>query len=197
MKNSVSRLTFVLAAAGLALCLGGCGGAPDQYFRLGTDGPAPVGSAGLAVGVGPVTLPAYLDRGEVVFMSGANEVQIPAKVHWAGTLSDNVTRALATDLGRQIGSSNVLPYPWGANVKLRYQVSVDVRQFHAVSGGEAVLDAAWRIQTPEDGQVLHRQNVSLHERIVGDGYEPVITAESRLVERLAETIGRSLPGGRR
>lgn len=197
MKNLVSRLTLLLSSAGAALCLAGCGGAQDQYFRLSAGGLAPVGSAGIAVGVGPVTLPAYLDRGEVVFMSGANEVQIPSKVHWAGTLSDNVTRALATDLGGQIGSSNVLPYPWGANVKLRYQVTVDVRQFHAVSGGEAVLDVAWRIQSPEDGQVIRRQNVSLHERIMGDGYEPVITAESRLVERLAETIGRSLPGGRR
>ena len=186
----------LLALTGLALCLAGCGGAQDQYFRLSVWSPAPTGSAGMAVGVGPVTLPAYLDRGELVFMSGANEVQIPAKVHWAGTLQDNITRTLAADLGRGIGSSNVLPYPWGANVKLRYQVTVDVRQFHAVSGGEAILEAAWRIQSPEDGQVLRRQNVRMHERIVGDGYEPVVMAESRLVERLAETISRSLPGGR-
>ncbi len=178
------------------LLLAGCGGAKDQYFRLSASGPAPVGSSGLAVGIGPVTLPAYLDRPEVVFMSDANQVQIPAKVSWAGTLQDNLVRTLASDVGRELRSGRVVPYPWGANLKLRYQVTVDVRQFHAISGGEAVLDVAWRIETPADRQVLRNENGSFREKVVGDGYAPVVTAESKLVEQLAGAISRSLPGRR-
>ena len=181
---------------GLSVLLSGCGGAKDQYFRLSTSGPVPVGSSGLAVGVGPVTLPAYLDRPELVFMSDANQVQIPAKVSWAGTLQDNFVRTLASDVGRELRSGRVVPYPWGTNLKLRYQVTVDVRQFHAVSGGEAVLDVTWRIETPAERQVLGSHSGSFRESVAGDGYAPVVAAESKLVEQLAGAIRRSLPGGR-
>ncbi len=73
---------------------------------------------------------------------------------------------------------------------------MDVRQFHAVSGGDAVLDVSWRFEAPETRRVLRRENGSFHEKIIGDGYEPVVAAESRLVEQLAEVISRSLPNRR-
>ena len=196
MKPTYLQIQRACVLLLLALILAGCGSSKDQYFRLSADGPALLGSSGIAVGVGPVTLPAYIDRSELVFMTSANEMQVPSKVYWAGTLQDNFVRTLATDVGRRLGSANVVPFPWGANVKQRYQVVVDVRQFHAVSGGEAVLEVAWRVQSPEDQQVLRRQNASFHEKIVGDGYEPVVAAESKLVEELAEAISRSLPARR-
>jgi uncharacterized lipoprotein YmbA len=69
---------------------------------------------------------------------------------------------------------------------------VDIRQFHAISGGDAILDVAWRVQIPQTGEIIHRQNGSFRERIAGDGYEPVVAAESRLVAQLADAVAGSL-----
>lgn len=179
----------------LALLLPACG-SPDQYYRLSASGPAPLRPSGLAVGIGPVNLPGYIDRPELVFQSDAHAYQVPAKVRWAGPLQENFTRVLATAAGRRLASGNVLPFPWPANAKLRYQVSVEVRQFHAVSGGEAVLEASWRVEEPTARRLIRTRNGSFTERIAGDGYGPVVAAESRLVEQLAQAISASLaPGG--
>jgi uncharacterized lipoprotein YmbA len=190
MKNSLPRRCWPVLFGAL-LCLSGCGG-KERYFRLSSDGPAILPATGLLVLVGPVTLPTYVDRAELVFQSSDNQFQVPSNVHWTGSLQENFTRVLATDLGRRLHSGNVLIFPGPPTLKPRYQVVVDVRQFHAISGGDAVLDVAWRVQIPQTGEIIHRQNGSFRERIAGDGYAPVVAAESRLVAQLAQAVGRSL-----
>ena len=172
--------------------LAGCGGASEQYFRLRADAPAPLTAAGPSVGIGPVTLPGYVDRAELVFQSDDYQFQIPAKVRWAGTLSENFTRTLAADVASRLGSGNVLTYPFPASARPRVQVSVTVQQFHAISGGEAILEASWQTEDPATRRVRRRQNVRFTERIVGDGYDPVVAAESRLVARLADSVAASV-----
>jgi uncharacterized lipoprotein YmbA len=191
MKPFLSRCLPVVVGLSLALWLAGCGG-KELYYRLSSDGPAILPARGIMVVVGPVSLPTYIDRAELVFQSANNQFQVPPNVHWAGTLQENFTRVLATDLGRRLHSGNVLVYPAPPTLKPRYQVVVDVRQFHAVSGGDAILDVDWRIQAPETNAIVHRQNGSFRARIAGDGYEPVVAAESQLLAQLADAVAQSL-----
>ena len=100
------------------------------------------------MGLGPVALPAYIDRAQLVYQSGTNEFQVPSKASWAGPLGENVTQVLADDLGQHLHSGNVLRYPWAPNSKLRYQVVVNVEQFHSISGQEAILDVSWLVEEP-------------------------------------------------
>ncbi len=178
----------------LALLLAGCGGGQQQYFRLSAIGPATVRDGGLGVGVGPVTLPAYVDRAELVFQSGDNEFQVPANAHWTGSLQGNVTQTLAEDLGRRLGSGNVAPSPWPANTPMRFQVIVNIGQFHAISGSGAILDVSWQVADPATHAVLRRRNAHLEEKVDGDGYAAVVAAESRLLDQLAAQIATSLRG---
>jgi uncharacterized lipoprotein YmbA len=127
-----------------------------------------------------------------VFQSGANEFQVPAKVHWAGSLSENIAHVLATDLGRLLGSGDVAAAPWPAGSAPRYQVTVEIAHFHAISGEAAVLEASWRVETGDDHQVLRHRNGSFRAPISGDGYAAVVAAESDLLEQLAEAIRHSL-----
>ena len=190
MKTKLPLVAAVLAAA---LLSGGCGGQPAEYFRLSAvTGGSSTRAGGVAVGVGPVTLPAYIDRTQLVFQSGTNEFQVPAKASWAGPLGENVTQVLADDLGRHLHSGNVLRYPWPANASLRYQVVVNVEQFHSISGREALLDVSWLVEEPASRQILSRHKASFHEPIQGDGYGPVVAAESELLDQLAEAMARSV-----
>jgi uncharacterized lipoprotein YmbA len=191
MKPFLTRGVPAVSAALLLLLLAGCGG-HEEYFRLSADGPAVLPSTGMSLVCGPVALPTYVDRAELVFQTSDNEFQVPANVHWTGTLLENFTHVLATDLGRRLHSGNVLVYPAPPTLHPRYQVAVDVRQFHAISGGDAILDVDWRVQVPATGEILRRRNGSFHERISGDGYAPVVSAESRLVAQLADAIAQSL-----
>ena len=189
LRSFVPRHLLLLSAFAL---LAGCGGGGQKYYSLSADGAAPVGTGGVSVGVGPVTLPGYLDRAELVFQSSTNEYQIPTTAHWTGSLKDNITSVLATDLGERLHSGNVVSFPWDQKAKLHYQVTVDVAQFQAISGQGAVLNVTWRVLDGTGANVISRHNASFQERIDGDGYDPVVAAESRLLGKLAAAMAASL-----
>lgn len=185
-----SRLLLCL---GLCSLLSACGGAGENYYRLNATAAAPTGGSGsgLSVSVGPVSLPSYIDRAEVVFASGPNEFQIPTNALWVGPLRENISRTVAVDLGRILGSREVRA-GLESGFKPRYRVALDIRQFHGVSGQEAILDLSWRIHSSASGQTISRHSASFHEPIIGDGYGPLVEAESRLLEQAAAAIAKSL-----
>ncbi len=175
----------------LAACLVSCGSS-QEFFQLSATAAASTSSpSGSSIAVGPISLPNYVDRSELVFQDGANEFQVPSNASWVGSLPENVSRVLAEDLGRILHSSRVRT-SLESGVTPRYQIAVDVRQFHGISGQEAILDVSWRVQSGGGG-VLLRQSGIFHEPIVGDGYAPVVAAQSRLLEQLAAAIAQSLP----
>lgn len=181
---------LLLICAGL---LTACGGAGENYYRLSATAPAARGTSasGLSVAIGPVKLPSYIDRAEIVFASGPNEFQIPTNALWIGSLQENIARTVASDLGHILGSGNVRA-GLEAGFKPRYRVALDLRQFHGISGQEAILELSWRIQDGASGAQLSRHSASFREPIIGDGYDPLVAAESRLLAQAAAAIARSL-----
>ena len=167
-------------------------GSSDHFYRLSAEAPASRGQSSLSLGVGPIALPSYVDRTELVYQSGPNEFQVPPNERWAGSLRDNMSQVLATDLQRILGAREVLAYPWPAGRGPHYQIVADVRQFHGVSGDDAVLDLSWQVINTTTNQSSPRHSASLQEPIHGDGYAAVVAAESRLLGRCAEEMARSL-----
>ena len=178
---------FVLA---VTLFLAACA-APKSYYVLTPEGPAPSGG-GMAVGVGPVSLAGYLDRANLVFQESGNRMAVAESHRWAGDLEENVARVTATNLGRRLGTGNVRTYPWGSDSELRYQVSLDIRQLHGTAGGEAVLDAAWRVYSLPDRRMVASKSWSGSEPLKADGYDELAAAQSRLLGRLASEIAATL-----
>ncbi|MEO5717960.1 MAG: PqiC family protein [Chthoniobacterales bacterium] len=186
MWNKILPFVF----AGL---LSACGGAGENYYRLSATAPASRGASAsaLSVAIGPVTLPSYIDRAEIVFASGPNEFQIPTNALWIGSLQENIARTVASDLGQVLGSSNVRA---GSELGFnpRYRVALDLRQFHGISGQEAILELSWRVKDGASGASLSRHSATFHETIIGDGYNPLVAAESRLLGQAAAAIAKSL-----
>jgi len=56
------------------------------------------GSAEPRPGVGPVTLPPYLDRSQIVMSDRANELNLAEFDQWAESLQTNFTRVLGENL---------------------------------------------------------------------------------------------------
>ena len=183
--------TRLFTAGVFALLLAGCG-SKQEYYRLSAAPPAATqGGSSLSLGVGPISLPSYIDRSELVFQSGPNEFQIPPNVSWAGSLQENIAAVLARDLQAELGAKEILTYPWPAGRSPRRRVVLEVRQFHGISGSEAILETGWRIEDASS-QTIYRGSGAFREPIEGDGYGAVVAAESRLLEQCASTIAKSL-----
>lgn len=159
-----------------------------NFYVLSPGGQAPA-RGGMGLGVGPVDVADYLvERPYIVFQSSPNKMEISDLHEWAGSLRDDFSRVLASNLGRLKNSGNVRTYPWDREKDLKYQIAVDVRQFHGTADGDALLEASWRVYQLPDSRLVTSKTTTLREPLSGDGFEALVAAQSRLVDQLAQNI---------
>jgi len=147
---------FILLGLAL-LALTGCpGNAPTRLYVLTatTDKPASTSPQGVAIGVGPITLPKYLDRPQIVTRVAANSLDQANLDQWGGDLNDNITRVVATNLSNLLATDRVSLYPWKDGAPVDFQVTMDISRFEQDKDGSAVLNVFWSIVNPKDGTVL-------------------------------------------
>lgn len=176
----------------LCLFFAACGAGPKSYYMLTADGAAPTGSSGMGIGVGPVTLAEYIDRPNLVVQEQTNQVGIASDHRWAGALDASIARVTSTNLGRRMGTGNIRTYPWPRDEGLRYQVTIDVREFHGGADGHAVIEAGWRAYALPERRMIASRNFTAREPLEKDGYQPLVAAQSRLLSQLADDIASSL-----
>lgn len=181
--------TILLACA--AIMLGGCANNAQKSYFLEADGPAPSG-AGMMLGIGPIRIPEYLARREIAIETGPHELDYAYDHLWAGRLEQQVGAALGQNLGRRLGTGSIQQYPWDSQTPVHYQVSVDIRRFHANESGTAVLEASWRIYDLQAKRLVTSRSSSMEEKLAGDGYGAATAAQSRLISHLADAIAAAL-----
>lgn len=183
----MNRFLILLAA----LLLGGCAQPAKSFYVLTAGGPAPSGG-GIGIGVGPVVIAEYLDRVNLVTQESDNKLGVSESQRWAGDLTALITRVTAVNLGRQLHSGNVRTYPWQTDSEISYQVTLDVRQLHSQADGFAVCEIGWRAYSLPDRRLKASKTFTDREPLGSDGYDASVAAQSRLLERLAESVAASL-----
>ncbi len=145
------------------------------------------------IGVGPLLIPDYIDRSEIVFQSSPNKFEIPPGHLWAGSLRNTMLSVIGTNLSRQLNSTQVRTYPWEPGASLDYSIAIDVQQFHAQTGGDAILEATWRLYDESSRRIVSQRHTNLKRPLEADGYEAVVVAQSKLLSDLASEIGNAIP----
>src|SRR5215831_11920805 len=104
----VSRTVRLLSLAAAVTVAAGCSTAPSRFYTLdsiaASDG-AP--AASYTVLVGPVAIPASVDRPEIVVQTAPYRVEIDEFNRWAAPLNDSIARVIASDLGQLLGTPDV------------------------------------------------------------------------------------------
>ena len=184
------------------LATAGCATSPPSQFYLmtplpGADAPRDTGGRqdGLVLGVGPVKLPAYLDRSEVVTRSSPNALRVAEFNRWAEPLEDNFTRVIAMNLGVLAGTDSVSVYPWPRSAAVDYQVTVDVDRFDAGANGQVVLVARWQVLAGEGGRSVRSGRTVVTEPVVSTDYEALAGAMSSAAATLSREVAAAIPSG--
>lgn len=164
---------------------------PTRFYTLtATAAPAATPSA-LVVAVGPVTVPATVDRPEIVVSAGRNEL-IPADFHrWASPLQDNFSRVIAEDLGLMLGSPRVGRFPPPLGVDADYRVFVDVRSFNSTLGEAAAIDAMWTVRRMKDKKTLSGRTVA-RESTADGSYQALAAAHSQAAAKMSRDIADAI-----
>jgi uncharacterized lipoprotein YmbA len=145
----------------------------------------------LTVGVGPVSLPDYLMRPEIVCRPGASEIALAEFDRWAEPLDETVARVLLDNLSRVLPDAGLLSYPYNRTTPVDLRLEVDVKSFEQQPDGAVLLAAAWSLFDRE-GKMLRKEETRITAGVSGEGYPAVVSAMNAALAELSEKLAQAL-----
>jgi uncharacterized protein len=145
-----------------------------------------------AIGLGPIQLPEYLDRPELLIRTSPNEFELSERDRWAEILTDNFRHVLANDLTNLLGTTNIVQYPWYPGTRLDYVVQIQVQHFEAGTNQTAELAAHWELRTPETEQMLASREAQFSRRLTSLTGDAAAAGLSEDVAALAAQISLTI-----
>jgi hypothetical protein len=147
---------------------------------------------GMHIGVGPITLPEYVDRPQIVTLVGPHQLDLADFDQWSEPLRESVPRILGDNVSALLSTQHIYLYPWTGSLQIDYQVEVDINRFDTTHGGEAVMNARWTILEGNSKEILVRKHAVITQVADGTGYAALVAAESRLLETLSREIAAAI-----
>lgn len=185
------------------LLLSGCAGssAATRFYLLapppgGQGGSATAGSdasgtLGARVAVGPVSVPSYLDRPQIVTREGDGvRLGLAEFDRWAEPLAESLPRVLAEGISHALGGGRVQVFPGGKAEDADIRVTVDVNRLDGSLGGTVVLDAWWAL-LDRSGATLRRGRM-VERRAAGADHAALVAAHGALATALADSVATAV-----
>ena len=124
---------------------------PSRFFalaplpRTGQRAQDAAGTNALALGIGPIKFPGYLDRQQLVTRISQNRFAVAENDRWAEPLEENFSRVLSQNLSILLQTDRIVAYPWERSQQPTYQVQVEVLRFEPNAEQIVELWARWSI----------------------------------------------------
>jgi uncharacterized protein len=193
-------LALVVVPLGASLIVGGCASQPSRFYLLSAVPNTEMaslemsGQQGPTIGVGPVTLPRYVDRPQIVTRTSPYELKVAEFDRWAEALDTNFTRVLAENLSILLPTARVVMSPWPRAIPIDYQVTVDVTHFLSQVGGDSLLIADWTLFKGEGQDALTSGRSRFSASPGGQDYAAIVAAMSQTVASLSREIATAVRG---
>jgi len=190
---------LMVSAVIFSFALSGCGSSrPAKVYILSAAQPPATAAKGVipsappaTVGVGPIQIPDYLDRPQIVTRTAQHELVVAQFDRWGGSLRHDITRVLLENLSALLPSDRASVVPWIRGGVLQYRVAVEVIRFDVTPGENVWLRAQWTI-FGQDGAVLLFQESNLKEPLSGRDYPSMVAAMSQALGSLSKEIANRL-----
>jgi len=190
-RNGVCLLLVILVAV-----LTGCTGKsePTSFYMLRSleefPGLRPAGSD-ISVLVGPVSVPTYLDRSQIMARQEGVEVIVHDFDHWAEPLDKNVKRVLIDNLSAFLGTAMVYDFENSRSPDTDFQLQVEVSRFDYTKQGTAVFIAFWTLYDAE-GEITSRNKTVMTAEAAGEGMASMVAAQNTLVTNFSKNVANEL-----
>jgi hypothetical protein len=186
------RLAAIAIPCIVVILAAGCGSTPASRFYTLSATPAPAGTpSDLSLAVGPVTIPAVIDRPQIVVSAGPNQVRLDEFNRWASPLQSNISRVVADNLAAILGTPRVSLFPQAVSAAADYRVAILVQSFDSAPGEAATLDAVWTVSRAKDGKT-QTGRTAVREAAPQGSYDGLAAAHSRALARLSRDIADAI-----
>jgi uncharacterized lipoprotein YmbA len=199
MKSRLWHVMGVLILGVSLVVFSGCASTPHPRFytlsSLDTGNPEAKPSADsrcLSIGVGPIGIPDYLDRPQIVTRTTPNVVSLAEFDRWSEPLKDNITRVLEKNLSQSLCAKTIFIFPWKGGAPLDYRIELQVLRLDGALGGNVFLEVWWMIYSGDGKKMLLSKKSMLTEATGGKDYQSFVGAQSQALLRLSNEIAEAV-----
>ena len=194
MLNKHSNRFIILCVSGL---LNACASTPTNFYTLESQIRPPVATSTRStkkplIGIGPLTLPALLDRKGIVTRAENNTVQIAEFDQWAAPLQNNVIAVLSKNVATLQPNAIVRAYPWGVYGNVDYRVIIDISRFDTQLGKSVNLEASWAIMEEKNHTIVSNGQAKIEQRLNDASYNSAAQGLSKLLSELSQQLSLAL-----
>jgi uncharacterized lipoprotein YmbA len=146
-----------------AVILGGCISTPDtptpRFYTLRPVSNEESGqkfntACGEIIGFGPVNIPEYLNRPQIVTLNKDRTLKFAQFDRWGDSLDLMLERLLCENLTVMLAGTTIESFPWSQVVPVRYQVAMDVIHLEGELDKNLALVVQWSIIDLEQKKML-------------------------------------------
>ena len=192
------KLSHLLGCAFICAMVTACAhdAKPVEFYRLSADiglkknAKFAVNSKEVIVGLGPVRIPEYLNRPQMMVAISDNQYSVSEEHRWAEKLDQNILLALYKALPAQLNTEHVLRYPWSQRQDINYQVSIDILDLTIDAQGQSQFMAQWSIKLKDKASVDKRFECSLPAS--SSDYALMVKVQSECLTQLGQAISKFL-----
>jgi uncharacterized lipoprotein YmbA len=182
----------------LTMAAAGCGGTskPSNFYLLRSmpepeAGVPKANEVALSVLIGPITLPAYLDRAQIVTLEGDYELAVDEFTRWAEPLRDTFYRVLVENLSVLLNTPKVYAYDSQGSTQADFQITIDVTRFDTVAGGGSCLTAFWAV-VGKGGKTPALNRKSIFHAAAPSGIKGLLGGQNRTLTEFSREIAEAI-----
>ena len=169
---------------------------PVEFYRLSADvglkknDISAVNLKSVTVGLGPIRIPEYLNRPQMLIAVSDNQYILSEEHRWAENLDQNILLALYKVLPGQLNTGHLIRYPWAQRQEIDYQVGVDILDLTVDAQGQSQLIAQWFIKPKDKPSIDTRFECRLPAST--SDYALMVKAQSQCLTQLGQVLAKSL-----
>jgi uncharacterized lipoprotein YmbA len=194
-KSKIIRIVYVTILVG-TMMLTACGRTPPSKFytlqpvqqpSMGRSLPADVGLA-----VGPVEIPAEIDRAEIVTRDAGNEVSFSQYHRWAAPLRQSIASVIAQNIGTLLGTERVTPFTRENIFRPTHRMVININRYDSQLSKEFLIDATWSVKDLKGNKLLLVQKSIIRESLATAAYEELVAAQSKALAALSAEMAKAI-----
>ncbi len=199
MRQAGFTFCYILLFFGLSL--GGCISIPTtpppRFYTLeALDKGQPVKQykvrTGMVVGIGPVKIPEFLIRPQIVTKDKKNLLEFSEFDRWGEGLDFAFVRVMNENLALMLPDAVIEMYPWDLNIAIRYQVIVNVIALECSLNQDMLLVAQWTVIDQNSRKAVFTKRSQLRQAIMPHSYPGLVKTLSAACVSLSEEMASEL-----
>ncbi len=144
------------------------------------------------IGIGPVKVPEYLNRPQIVTQDSSNMITFAQFDCWAESLNFALMRLVTANLSVILPGATLEMSPWNLDIPVKYKVIVDVVRLESCLDKDLLLSAQWSVIDFESKKMVFTKRSEFNKPVEPRNYSGLARTLSMECALLSGEIAKTL-----